>query len=265
MLELLETAISSPWAYVVIVAVALLDAIFPVVPSETAVITAGVFAAATGQPHVLAVFVLATLGAFVGDHVSYHLGRRAGASLLRRAGRGGRRQRAIDWAADALAHRGGLLLVVARYIPGGRTATTLTAGALGYPPRRFALFDAVAAVTWSAYATLIGYLGGAAFRGDPAKGLLVGFVLAAAITVTVEIFRYLYHWRQRRHAGDPRSGGQPSRRRRRPGSIALRMRPVFRRADGPPGRRQMSTPAAQPTPGRLWRRGSAPRGPRGRG
>lgn len=271
MLELLESAISSPWVYLAIFAVALLDAFLPIVPSETVVITAGVFAAATGGPPVLVVLALAALGAFVGDHVSYQLGRRAGSRLLGwaersgRAGRRGRRQRAVDWAANALARRGGLLLVVARYIPGGRTATTLTAGALGYPPQRFAQFDAIAAVTWSAYATMIGYLGGAAFRGDTIKGLVFGFALAAAITIAVEIFRYVYHRRQRRYAGDLRFGDQPSQRRRRPGPVALRMRPVFRRAGGPPGRRQMVAPAAQPTPSRLWRRGSAPRGPRGRG
>jgi membrane protein DedA with SNARE-associated domain len=197
-LELLESAISSPWAYLVLFAMALLDAFLPVVPSETLVITAGVFAAATGEPPVLAVIALAALGAFVGDHVSYQIGRRAGTAVLRRPGRGSRRRRAADWAADSLSCRGGLLLVVARYIPGGRTATTLTAGAVGYSPRKFAIFDAIAAVTWGVYATMIGYLGGATFQGDALKGLLFGLGLAAAITIAVEVLRYVHRWYRRR-------------------------------------------------------------------
>jgi membrane protein DedA with SNARE-associated domain len=264
MLELLESAISSPWAYLALFAIALLDAFFPVVPSETLVITAGVFAAATGEPHVLAVIALATLGAFIGDHVSYQIGRRAGTAVLRRAGRGDRRRRAVDWATDALSHRGGLLLVVARYIPGGRTATTLTAGAVGYPLRQFAIFDVIAAVTWSVYATMIGYFGGATFHGDPLKGLLFGLALAAAITIVVEVLRYVHRWNHRRRP----EAGSPFRRRRprnRPASVALHARPVSRRTHEPPGRRHMIAPATQPTPARLWRRGFAPRGPRGRG
>lgn len=264
MLELLESAISSPWAYLVVFAVALLDAFLPIVPSETVVITAGVFAAATGEPQVLAVIALASLGAFLGDHVSYQIGRRAG--VLGRLSLGPRRRRAIGWAADALNRRGGLLLVVARYVPGGRTATTLAAGAVGYSPPKFALFDAVAAISWGVYAAMVGYLGGAAFQGDPVKGLLLGLGLAAVTTVVVEMFRYFHIRKHRRQgrAGLPRRDW-PGPHRRRPGPIALRARPVPRRTDGPPGRHRMVSPAAQPTPARLGRHRCAPRGPRGRG
>jgi membrane-associated protein len=115
-----------------------------------------VFAATTGEPHVLAVIAVAALGAFVGDHISYQIGRRAGTALLGRPTRASRRRQAVAWAEDALARRGGLLLVVARYIPGGRTATTLTAGAVGYPARKFAIFDAIASAAWGIYATMIG-------------------------------------------------------------------------------------------------------------
>jgi membrane protein DedA with SNARE-associated domain len=195
MVELLESAITSPWVYLALFGVALLDAFFPVVPAETMVITAGVFAATTGEPHLLAVIAVAAVGAFVGDHISYQIGRRAGAGLLRRMPVGSRRGAAFDWAANALAVRGGLVLIVARYIPGGRTAATVTAGAVGYPPRTFALFDALAAGSWAVYSALIGYLGGAAFEHDTIKGLLLGLGLAAGITILVEGFRHLHRHR----------------------------------------------------------------------
>jgi membrane-associated protein len=186
-LDALHEAMSSPWLYLALFVLATLDGFFPVVPAETSVITAGVFAAATGAPHLALVIVVAALGAFAGDHVSYAIGRTTNDRL-----RNGRRSRkAFGWAERALAERGGLVLVVARYIPGGRTACTITMGAVAYPRRSFALFDAVAAGSWAVYSGLIGYVGGAAFENDPFKGLLLGLGIALTVTAVVEIVRYV--------------------------------------------------------------------------
>ncbi|MGC5012401.1 DedA family protein [Streptosporangium sp. DT93] len=195
-LDLLHDVMTSPWIYLALFALALLDGFFPVVPAETAVITAGVFAAATGAPDLLPVIAVSALGAFVGDHVSYLVGRGAGDRL-----RNGRRSRkAFAWAEKALAERGGLVLVVARYIPGGRTACTLTMGAVAYPRRSFAFFDAVAVLSWAVYSGFIGYVGGAAFENDPIKGLLLGLGIAVTITLVVEVVRHL---RRRRVVAEP--------------------------------------------------------------
>ena len=198
MIDVLESAITSPWVYLALFAIAVLDGFFPVVPSETMVITAGVFAAG-GDPDLAAVIGVAAAGAFVGDHISYWIGRRAGAGMVRRLRPGSRRHAAFTWAADALAVRGGLLLVVARYVPGGRTAATMTTGAVGFPARRFAMFDALAAGSWALYSALVGYLGGAAFEHDTLKGLAFGLGLAAGVTVLVEAARFLL--RRRNQAG----------------------------------------------------------------
>ena len=199
-LDFLHQAIASPWLYVAIFAVALVDAFFPAVPSETAVITAGVFAAATGTPDIPLVIAVSAVGAFLGDHVSYLLGRSSIGRLRRR----GRAQAVFDWADRALRERGGLVLVIARYIPGGRTATTITAGAVSYSLGRFAFFDAIAAISWGCYAVAIGYVGGAAFENDPIKGLLIGFAIAIAVTIVVEAVRYVRRRRRtRRDAARP--------------------------------------------------------------
>ncbi|GAA3508716.1 membrane protein DedA with SNARE-associated domain [Streptosporangium album] len=199
-LDTLHDVMTSPWIYPALFALAMLDGFFPVVPAETSVITVGVFAASTGAPDLGLVIVVAALGAFAGDHVSYAIGRTAGSRL-----RGGRRSgKAFAWAERALAERGGLVLVVARYIPGGRTACTLTMGAVTYPRRSFALFDGVAAVSWALYSALIGYVGGAAFENDPVKGLLLGLGIALSITAVVEMVR---HVRRRRTAGEPALAG----------------------------------------------------------
>ncbi|SDG58895.1 membrane protein DedA, SNARE-associated domain [Sinosporangium album] len=185
---LLREVMSSPWIYVALFAVAFIDGFFPVVPGETAVITAGVFAA-TGETNLALVIAVAALGAFAGDHFSYFLGRTSGKRLRARAK--GKTAKAFDWAEDALAERGGMVLVIARYIPGGRTATTLTMGACGYPRRRFAMFDALATISWGVYSGLIGYFGGMAFEHDPIKGLLLGLGIAVTVAAVTEIVRYV--------------------------------------------------------------------------
>ncbi|MDO3703945.1 DedA family protein [Micromonospora sp. C28SCA-DRY-2] len=189
-LDLLHQTMSSPWVYLALFTIAVVDGFFPVVPSETAVITAGVFAA-TGQPDLPAVIAVAAAGALVGDHVSYAVGRHGGGRLLARLPGDGRRRAAYEWARRGIATRGGLILTVARYIPGGRTAVTMTMGAARFPRRRFLVFDALAAGSWGVYSALVGYLGGLAFEQDPIRGLLLGLGLALTVTLVVEVTRWL--------------------------------------------------------------------------
>ncbi|MEU4234233.1 DedA family protein [Nonomuraea sp. NPDC026600] len=186
-LDLVQQMMSSPWLYLALFALALLDGFFPVVPAETSVITAAVFAA-SGQTNLALVIVVSALGAFAGDHVSYFIGKKSGGRL--------RDRKAFVWAANALAERGGMVLVVARYIPGGRTATTLTMGAVRHPLRSFTFFDAIAASSWAVYSGLIGFFGGMAFENDPIKGLLLGLGIALSITGVVEAVR----WSRKRRA-----------------------------------------------------------------
>ncbi|MBB6395003.1 membrane protein DedA with SNARE-associated domain [Actinomadura coerulea] len=189
LMGMVDTAVTSPWFYLVLFAVAAIDGFFPVVPSESMVITAGVYAA-SGQPELAPVVALAAAGAFLGDHVSYLVGRRAGGRLVRAARPGTRRHAALGWAGRTMAERGGLILVVARYVPGGRTAVTLTMGAVGFRLRSFSLFAAVAAVSWALYGALLGYVGGVAFEDDPLKGVAVGLGLALGVTAAVEVVRF---------------------------------------------------------------------------
>ncbi|MBW8483936.1 DedA family protein [Actinomadura parmotrematis] len=191
-LDALRGAMDSPWIYLAIFGLALVDSFLPVFPSESLVVTAGVFAA-HGAPNLVLVIVTAALGAFCGDHISYFIGRFAGDRLQHRLRGGKRRRKAFDEAERILDRRGGLVLVIARYIPGGRTAATLVMGAVRYPMRAFSLFDALATVLWGTYSALIGYLGGAAFEDDPLKGLLLGLGIALALSALIEAGRYLWN------------------------------------------------------------------------
>jgi membrane-associated protein len=178
----------APLAYVVLFGIAAGDAIIPVLPSESAVILAGVLSAAEANLALGWVVGAAAAGAFVGDNTSYALGR-SGGRLICPWLRGRRRQATVRWARRELDRRGGVIVVVARFVPGGRTAATLTAGLTRYAPQRFAPFAAIAAVSWALYAALLGYFGGRAFHDRPWLAVLVAFALAAGLTLTVELIR----------------------------------------------------------------------------
>ncbi|HEX5189855.1 MAG TPA: DedA family protein [Streptosporangiaceae bacterium] len=194
---------ASGWAYAIVLALALLDALLPIVPSEASVITAGVVAS-TGGMILPLVIVAAALGAFLGDNTAYYLGYRFGPKARQRFFRGKKSQRTFDWAERQLQMRGGELIAVARFIPGGRTAVTLSAGTLHYPWRRFVVFDVIAAVIWGSYAALLGYFGGQAFEGAAWKGLLVALLTGCALTGVIEVVRW-YLRRRGSRRGEPAS------------------------------------------------------------
>jgi len=202
-LHFADELMSSWWIYLALWGFAALDGFFPAIPSETLVVTAGVFAASTGEPNLYAVIVVAALGAFIGDHVSYALGRGAGGRLLDRVKPGTKRHTAVQWARRSLEERGGLVLVVARYVPGGRTAVTLTMGSVRFPLRSFTPFAALAAVSWGAYCTLVGFIGGKAFEDNPLKGVVLGIGLALLVTLVVELVRHRLRKRKPQAQVDP--------------------------------------------------------------
>jgi membrane protein DedA with SNARE-associated domain len=193
--SIVDALSGSSWSYLIVFAVATLDAFFPIVPSETVAITAGVLAGA-GDLNVLAAILAASAGAFVGDNISYGLGHFFGERIVQRFFSGEKAQKRIQWAEHQLEVRGAYIITVARFIPGGRTATTFTAGSVAFPWRKFLLFDAIAASIWGSYTVLLGYFGGSQFEEEPWKGLLLAFAIALGVTGLIEAVRYLRHRRQ---------------------------------------------------------------------
>jgi membrane-associated protein len=184
----------SRWTYAFLFGISALDVVFPVVPSETAVIIAGVLA---GQGDLMLWLIIpcAALGAILGDNVSYLIGRLAGERIVERFFKGERRKR-IDWAERQIEERGPYLIVVGRFIPGGRTAVTLSAGLLEMSWRRFIFFDVLAGVAWASYATLLGYFGGKTFEESPLKAFALAFAIALAVSGAIELYRWLRKRRQ---------------------------------------------------------------------
>lgn len=180
------------WFLLVIVVIALLDSVIPVVPSETCVIIGGVAAAGHHQP-LVAVIACAAIGAFIGDNLAYTIGRWASRWFERRAERKPSFGTRLNWAKTQIHERGGLLLITARFIPGGRTILTLSCGITRQPRAWFVGWIAVAAIIWATYASLLGFIGGATFEDNHTAAFLVAFGGALGITVVIEVVRWLRH------------------------------------------------------------------------
>jgi membrane-associated protein len=194
------------WFLIVIFAVAFLDSVIPIVPSETTVIIGGV-AAGLGEQSLPLVIVCGALGAFLGDNAAYEIGRRFNPRIEAYAQRKPKTAARLRWADEQIRKRGGLLLVTARFIPGGRTALTITSGVTHQPRAWFMFWVAIAVSIWATYAALLGYVGGKAFEDNHTIAFLVAFGTALAVTVVIEIVRHLLD--RRRHA-EPTEPTEPT-------------------------------------------------------
>jgi membrane-associated protein len=181
--------VDSALSYLIAIVIPALDAIFPVLPSETAVIALGVATAGSTDPRIALLVACAAAGAFLGDNLSYLIGRRFGPWAERRffAGEKGSRRRA--WAERSLHRFGMQLIIVCRFIPGGRTAVTLCCGIVGYQRRRFVIATAAAGLIWACYSFFIGRLGGRAFADKPWAGLLLALALTITVSAVIEAVR----------------------------------------------------------------------------
>ena len=81
--DFLLTAVSSPWAYLVVFAIVVVDGFFPPVPSESIVVVAAAIGVSTGSPNPVVIVLLAAVGAAVGDNVAYWIGRRIDTTRFR--------------------------------------------------------------------------------------------------------------------------------------------------------------------------------------
>ena len=181
--------VDSLLSYIVAIVLPALDAILPVLPSETAIITLGVATAGSSDPRIGLLVACSAAGAFLGDNLCYLLGRRFGPRVEHRffGGEKGARRRA--WAVRSLERYGMPLIIVCRFIPGGRTAVTLTCGIVGYNRRRFIIATAIAGMIWASYSFFLGRLGVRAFEDKPWAGLLLAFGAAIAVSALAEVIR----------------------------------------------------------------------------
>lgn len=170
MFESVGSLTGTPWIYALVGVSVLFDVFLPVLPSGVLVITAATAAAAgsgaaTGQvsqevPDILALTLCAATASVLGDLVAYRLAWRGGARLDRAIARSRRLTNAQERLGSALAQSGGILVVVARFAPAGRSIVSLGAGAAHRRVGEFLPWSIVAGLAWAAYSVALGYFGG---------------------------------------------------------------------------------------------------------
>lgn len=163
----------------------LADAIFPLVPSEMAVITGGALSA-DGRTSAVLVGVIAAFASWLGDVVVFQLFKRRLSHLLDRWSWGLKLHQGIHRAiakAGRSSTYGGIIGV--RFIPGGRLATAAAAGIADVNTRAFSLCAAVGGVLWAVWLVGLGYFTGTATRlpfwASSLIGVGVGLLIGAII------------------------------------------------------------------------------------
>lgn len=188
--DLILQAVGSPWLLLVLFAATVVDGFFPPVPSETVLVAAAAAIAssgldASGATALLSVGVVAALGAMIGDNVAFAIGRRIGTTRWRWMRRP-RVAAAFAHAQQALDRRSGALILGARYIPVGRVAVNMSAGALGFPWRRFLPLSAAAGLSWSILSIVIGLVAGTWIKDQPLVSAGIGIAIALLIGFVVD-------------------------------------------------------------------------------
>ena len=191
MFDELSDLSDTPASYLAVLALVALDAVFPVAPSETVLVTGGILI--EGGDLIAPLFVLsAACGAVIGDSILFGLGSRTGPGLQAKMFSSEKAQERLG-VAERLVHERTWVLIVADFLPGGRTAAMFAAGALGLPAHRFYRFIVPGALLWAVVYTLLGVAGGSLFEeGWGAFAVSIG--VAVAIGVVAEA---IYRFRRR--------------------------------------------------------------------
>ena len=190
------------WVYPALFVMTVIDGFFPPIPSESIVITLTVAAQTTGEPWLPGVLASAVVAAWCGNLIAFAIGRRVGIDRVRilQTPRG---KASVRWARKALARRGAAFIIAARYVPVGRIAVSMTAGAVGYSRRRFMEYSAVAAVLWGFYTLGMGMLASVWLKDSPLLAMAVGIAMGVFVGLIIERLVALF---MRRRAGDDDAG-----------------------------------------------------------
>jgi membrane-associated protein len=163
-----------------------------VLPGETAVVLGGVLAS-RGHLSLATLVAVVVIAAVAGPIVGYEIGRRMGdrlfaARVMRRVPGG------PDRAREVLRRRGGLAVMLGRFVAFVRAVMPAAAGAVKVPFRTFLFYNVAGGLIWGVGYCLLGYLAGSAYSAVERR---VGTGLAVAVALVV--VAAVVVWSVRRH------------------------------------------------------------------
>jgi membrane protein DedA with SNARE-associated domain len=163
-----------------------------VLPGEAAVVLGGVLAS-RGHISIVLLAVVVVVAAILGPLVGYEIGRRMGDRLF--AARALRRiPGGVARARSTLQARGGLGVLIGRFVAVLRAVVPAAAGAARVPYRTFLFFNVASGIVWGVGYCVLGYLAGSAYvivEERASAGL--------AIAIAVLVLAAVATWALRRH------------------------------------------------------------------
>ena len=176
--------------YVGILLLMVLENLFPPIPSELILPSAG-FAAARGDMSLPVVILMGTLGSVLGTLPLYYIGRAFGEKrLMDWADRHGKwltlSGKDIKKADDWFDRHGSKAVLFGRMIPGIRSLLSLPAGMSEMPLPKFLLYSGIGSALWATLLTGAGYLLGENYDRveqyvGPASRIILGALAVAAV------------------------------------------------------------------------------------
>ncbi|HZK04382.1 MAG TPA: VTT domain-containing protein [Actinomycetaceae bacterium] len=197
--DLVLSAVDQPWVLLVLIGFTIIDGFFPAVPSESIVIAVAAVSATGVGPPLWALILAAALGAFLGDQIAFTIGRLIPIERIPFLTRG-RGAKLIAKVNATVFRRPAPLLIAGRFIPGGRVAVNISAGAMHFPRIRFVQIDIVAALLWAIYSTILGLAASAYLKDHPALSVAVGVGLGVMMGMLIERVHRLWETHRERAA-----------------------------------------------------------------
>ena len=191
----------STLGYPVLFGGVLLGSVVPVVPTGAVVGAAAAVALTTDHLSLPLVVLLATLGAFLGDVITFSICRFGGPSAVRLVARGQHADR-IDEVREQFRRHGWQIVVVGRLLPAGRIPVLLAAGALAYPWRRLLPASFAAGGVWAVAYALLGVVSGGIFD-SPLIATLIATLLVLLVGVVLNLVSHSRASRASRARPDP--------------------------------------------------------------
>jgi membrane-associated protein len=134
--------------------------LFPFLPGDSLLVTAGLVAAAHDplvQLNVWTLGVLCSIAAIVGDQIAYYIGKRSGDALFTKADSRWFKQEQLRAAHDFYVKHGGKTIILARFMPFARTFAPVVAGAARMHYPTFVFYNVIGGLLWIWSMLLTGY------------------------------------------------------------------------------------------------------------
>jgi membrane-associated protein len=187
----LLSGLTTPVIAVLCLIIFIESSIFPVLPGDSLLFTAGLFIAnGTLDAPLWLVCVLVTVAALLGNVVGYYIGYFVGPKLFNRPDSKIFKQEYVDKTHEFLEKHGPKAVVLARFVPFVRTFITWIAGIGRMDPKRYFTYTVIGGILWAAGITVLGsLLGGVPFIANNVDAIFVLIVLVSVVPIVLEYLK----------------------------------------------------------------------------